>query len=123
MMFLDTVSPEEVHYGDCTGADYEMFSMCKAFGIYMVCHPPDNPRLRMFTNPDTGLLLAPRPYLIRNMDIVDATDYLVACPREPVEQPRGGTWMTVRYARGLGRTVVLILPDGEVDIRRTGVVS
>jgi hypothetical protein len=52
------------------------------------------------------------------MDIVVESDYLVACPLQDMEQPRGGTWSTVRYARALGRTVAVISPDGRVDFQR-----
>jgi hypothetical protein len=119
MGFLVYVNPVEVHYGDCTGADYEMFLMSQALGIHTVCHPPDKHGYRMWTAGDE--IRPVKPYLIRNMDIVDESDYLVACPCGEVEQPAGGTWYTVRYARSTGRTVVVVYPGGRVDIQRPSV--
>jgi hypothetical protein len=114
MQFLETVKPRQVHYGDCTGADYEMFLLCKALGIWTISHPPDNDKYRMYS--DGSEIRKPLPYLARNMRIVEESDYLVACPRENKEISRSGTWMTIRYAKTIGRTIALIHPDGKVDI-------
>lgn len=116
VLFLEDIKPLVVHFGDCEGADYEMFLLCKAFRIWTVAHPPDNPLHRMFTKADE--IRDVKPYLVRNMDIVDSSEYLVACPGEDSEVLRSGTWMTVRYARKIGRAVVLIHPDGDVDVTR-----
>lgn len=116
MSFLVDVKPSVVHYGDCTGADYEMFLLCKTLGVWKVCHPPERDTFRMWTAGDE--VRPVKPYLERNRDIVDESDYLVACPLEECEQPSGGTWYTVRYARSTGRTVVLVYPGGRVDIQR-----
>jgi hypothetical protein len=56
----------------------------------------------------------PQPALVRNRCIVDAVDVLIAAPAEAVEQVRGGTWSTVRYARKQGKHIYLVLPDGGV---------
>jgi hypothetical protein len=116
MEFLTQVSPREAHYGDCTGADYELFQLAKTLRIKTICHPPDTPAYRMFTVGDE--IRETGPYLVRNMQIVNESDYLVACPREEQEVARSGTWMTVRYARNMGRTVVLLYPGGGIDIQR-----
>jgi len=48
-------------------------------------------------------------------DFVNECDVLIAAPGEFVERKRGsGTWGTVRYARKLGRPLVIIWPDGVV---------
>ena len=57
---------------------------------------------------------APKGYLDRNHDIVDAADVLIAAPSGTTEKRRSGTWATVRYARKLGRTICVVLPDGVV---------
>jgi predicted Rossmann fold nucleotide-binding protein DprA/Smf involved in DNA uptake len=56
----------------------------------------------------------PRSYLSRNRDIVRDTEMLVATPGEEAEHLRSGTWSTVRFARKLGRSVWVILPNGTV---------
>lgn len=57
----------------------------------------------------------PQPPLIRNRCIVDECNTLLACPKGP-EERRSGTWATVRYARKLGRPVVIFQPDGTVAL-------
>lgn len=119
MTFLSTAKPLEVHYGDCTGADYELFLLAKSLGIRTVTHPPDNPAYRMFTNGDE--IRGELSYLDRNIRIVEESDYIVACPREEHEIARSGTWMTIRYAQKVGRTRVILYPCGRVDIYRAAI--
>ena len=97
-----------------------MFMLCKAYNIPVVCHPPENEKFRAFTHADADEVRVMKPYLTRNMDIVVESDFLVAVPLEDKESPRSGTWATVRYARGLRKTVVLVFPDGRVDISKNG---
>lgn len=101
---------DEVHHGDCVGADTDMHRIARANGQRVVGHPPTNPRLRAWNECDD--LLPEADYHVRNRAIVDACDVLVATPAEYDEQPRGGTWGTVRYARSVGREHVVVLPDG-----------
>ena len=54
--------------------------------------------------------MTPRDYLDRNKDIVNNCDLLIAAPKENTEVLRSGTWSTVRYAKQLGVTVVIIEP-------------
>jgi len=54
--------------------------------------------------------------LERNRAIVDETDILLAAPLESEEQLRSGTWATVRYARKQHKTVLVIFPNGIVQI-------
>lgn len=55
-----------------------------------------------------------KPPLERNRDIVDSCDVLLACPKTMDEEQRSGTWATIRYARKVGRPVVIFWPDGKV---------
>jgi hypothetical protein len=55
-----------------------------------------------------------KPYVDRNKDIVLDTIALIAAPAEPIEQPGGGTWSTIRFGLKQGRTVIIILPDGKI---------
>jgi hypothetical protein len=59
----------------------------------------------------------PRPYIARNHDIVNHTNYLIACPDTMKEVQRSGTWATVRYAGKHDRVVYLVYPDGRLDRR------
>lgn len=100
-------------HGGCVGADAEAheeaLDHCFAIEIY----PSDIPS--MYAKElayDAMVVHEPRPPLVRNRLIVERCTYLIACPGEPVEQLRSGTWATVRYARAAGKRVWLGLPDG-----------
>lgn len=108
---LSALSPTEFHHGDCLGADAQAHDIAKTLGIRTIIHPPQNPVYRTYCVPsDPSDVWPPREYLARNRDIVDQSDLLVACPGEATEQLRSGTWATVRYAKKLGKRVVLVLP-------------
>lgn len=106
----------ELHHGDCVGADQDVHGIAQELAeldgliVRIVVHPPRNPRLRAYLDGDEHRDAL--PYLERNRALVDECDCLLACPFEDREQPRGGTWSTVRYARRkLGcRHVAVIKP-------------
>jgi hypothetical protein len=112
----------ELHHGDCIGADAEahciMVGMAERIGArFPVLHPPDNPVKRAYSAPFSEVR-PPKPYLIRNHDIVDETRGLIAVPSTDEEQLRSGTWATVRYARTLGRPIWIIVPNGRIGMER-----
>jgi len=51
-----------------------------------------------------------KPYPVRNRDIVDESDMMVACPGGP-EELRSGTWSTIRYAHKQGKEVLILMPE------------
>jgi hypothetical protein len=104
---------EEFHHGDCVGADEAAHDLALKMNVPVVIHPPTNSKYRAFTTGWQKLML-PAPYLVRNREIVRETDLLVAFPKSGEEEIRSGTWATVRYARELGKNVVIIFPDGRV---------
>lgn len=102
----------EFHHGDCVGADEDAHTRLH-YGIYTIGHPPVNEARRAFTDCDEWR--EPKEYLARNWDIASETGMLIACPASALEQPRSGTWTTIRYARTLGKPVVIINPDGTIS--------
>jgi hypothetical protein len=52
----------------------------------------------------------------RNRKIVDVVEVLLAVPFEDAEVLRSGTWATVRYARRVRRTTVIIRPSGVIVV-------
>jgi hypothetical protein len=102
--FIVQRKPSEFHFGDCIGADEQMFTLIlriqqmKPWECRIVMHPPDIDTKRANCNP-VDETWAPRPYLVRNQDIVNCSDELIATPKELNEQLRSGTWSTVRRAR------------------------
>jgi len=111
------IHPQNVHHGDCIGSD-EWFhqamkhSSRKRVPIVHV-HPPDNPRYRAFR--DTDVSYEPKPYMMRNQDIVDAVSILIATP-DGLEEMRSGTWATIRRARKKGIPIYIIYPNGSIKV-------
>lgn len=113
---------DEFHHGDCIGADEEAHDLVRELfcgdalvpngNVEIIIHPPIVYSKRACCDGDD--ILEPKPYLERNHGIVDATEMLIACPKEYEEQLRSGTWATVRYARKRGKWIVVVFPDGTV---------
>lgn len=92
------------HHGDCIGADEYAAKTARRLKYKIVGHPPTNATKRAYVISD--LWLEPKPYLVRNKSIVNASRILVAMPRiVGHEELRSGTWATIRYARMAGREV------------------
>lgn len=79
---------DELHHGDCRGVDAELAEIARVEGYRLVCHPPSNDRLRAFVVSEE--MRAAKEYLVRNRDIVDEADMMLACPDGP-RKPRSGT--------------------------------
>ena len=106
----------ELRHGDCIGGDAQADAVAQALGIRRVGHPPIKDAMRAFCMTEES-----RPaeeYHARNRAIVLATCPLVALPSTFKEQKYGGTWGTVRFARGLRRPVLIVPPDGRVVAER-----
>jgi len=108
--FVTLNSVVELHHGDCVGADADAHNIAVACGVKIVIHPPVDSKLRAFCS--EAIELPVKPYLARNKDIVNAGELLVAFPNSRTETLRSGTWSTVRYARKIGKQVVIFYPDG-----------
>lgn len=107
------------HHGDCIGADADFHALCRDAGVAkIVAHPghpdgrPTDTSQRAFTDADE--VREPKPFLVRNGDIVDESSEMIATPAEFTETQRGGTWSTIRRARRGGRPLTIVFPDGEV---------
>lgn len=119
--WMKRVRPTEFHWGVCIGADSDAFEIASSAPDLSfnpprtVAHPPETTRLAA----QADLMFADevRPcadYLTRNRNIVDACEVLLACPKGNGEERRSGTWATIRYARKVGRPVVIVWPNGEL---------
>ena len=118
MKQLKEHEPEEVHHGDCVGADEQFHRMCQLRRLCIVIHPPDNESLR--ANCIGGVVLVPKPYLDRNEDIVNVSDILFAAPKGSEQFQGSGTWQTIRRAKRWNRNVIIIHPEGGCEWRRGG---
>ena len=111
-MFLDVLElfddVKEFHHGDCIGVDAEAATLVTQYfpNCTTISHPPIKDKFRAFHK--SKYVRNPKDYLDRNKDIVECCDVLIAIPAESTEQLRSGTWSTVRYARKLGKPVMII---------------
>ncbi len=107
-----------LHQGCCVGADAQAVAIARRlFGgdVMIVGHPGNwGPLVDKDAVATSHPIRPERPPLDRNRTIVDECEVLVACPAGP-EVTRSGTWSTIRYARRIGKPVVIIYPDGTVD--------
>lgn len=115
-MLEDETDEIEAHHGDCIGADEQFHRLLELMFPYIkiIIHPPDNPKKRAFCVGD--LTLPMKPYLDRNHDIVDSSDYLIATPKENEEVLRSGTWATIRYASKKDVTTFIIYRENGNDL-------
>lgn len=119
---LETRRPSAVIHGACIGADDEFDEIAYELGIPRIIFPSNHPTksaldkcIERCGERERGKLIVasePMPPLKRNPLIVRAGDQLIACPSQPNEVIRSGTWTTVRLGRKiLGRkNVEIILP-------------
>lgn len=102
----------QFHHGCCTGADEDAHHIARDLGAFIVGHP--GPYSEYSSKVKCGANFASEPYFKRNRIIVQDCDVLIATPRLMVEEPKGGTWYTIRYARKVGKYVYVVWPDGSV---------
>lgn len=106
---LDGAYPwDEFHHGDCIGVDNDAAILAKKLGYTTVAHPPINPSFRAFNKSD--IIMPELDYFERNRNIVDTCNFLIVVPREMMEQPKGGTWYTYRYAIKVGKPFEILWP-------------
>lgn len=108
----------EYHHGDCVGVDKqfhefitEKIRKCEyKDSIDVVIHPPLDKKYRAFCKECTTIY-EEKPYLERNKDLVDACSLLIAIPDKDgiINKVRSGTWSTIRYAKKMGKDIVIII--------------
>lgn len=107
-------APKEVHHGSCIGADTHFQSIVEENReIEVHIHPGTTGKKRSWI--DADVIHDIRPYPLRNRDIVDAVEVLIATPSGE-EVVRSGTWSTVRRAREKGIPIYIVRPDGLVEV-------
>lgn len=118
---LRDLAPSRLAHGCAQGADEMAWRIARAMGVPVDHYPgvgAGGSRVwRGACDVQPGdLAHAEAPMLRRNRAIVDTGDVLVACPREERgEALRSGTWSCVRYARRVGRDIVIVRPSGAVE--------
>jgi len=106
---------QEFHHGICDGSDEQAHHIIEKNKqkIKIVGHPPKFKG--SLSSVSCNILMKPDSYLIRNHNIVNATDILIATP-DTKEKTRSGTWSTIRYARKKHKRIYIIHKNGRVTI-------
>jgi hypothetical protein len=112
--------PCNFFHGQCIGADCEAAELASELGYSITAHPgylPKNPQWKGSRGnfSKNTIILPEKPFLIRDHDIVDASDVLIATPAQKDETIRSGTWTTIRYGAKT-KFVIIIFPDGSINI-------
>lgn len=113
--FVPFAGPHEFHDGDCIGADSQAHETVRDLqaqdvDVTLHGHPCDLENYRAGNEYD--VLYEIKPPIDRNHDMVDATDLVIATPKDYKEVLRSGTWSTIRYARLMKKHLIIIWPDG-----------
>lgn len=121
MNVLQAVKPSKVFHGDCKGSDQQFDTMCYQDGIWREAYPGMDAKGRTPTRAfcDADVVHEVKPYHERDRLIVQrGTDLLLATPLGSERRyPHSGTWYTVRYAARIGRTIYVVMPNGELDLK------
>lgn len=99
-----------VSHGDCVGSDTDFHKLCVEYkklnkdkSVTIHIYPPTNPSMRGFNTDGEPIIMPERPYLERNLLIVNNSSMLIACPVDKNrEELRSGTWSTIRQAKKRG---------------------
>ena len=107
----------EFHHGMCRGSDKQAHDHITEVkndkNIRIVGHPP---RFKgSLARCKCDILRKADEYLVRNRNIIDQTDILIATP-DTKEKVMSGTWSTIRYARKQKRKIYIIHKNGRVSI-------
>jgi len=123
---------KELHDGDCVGVDAQLYHLAKSFGVKTVLHPPTNPANRAFSGLLDCVIVDPettwmpeRAYFVRDRHIVDASELMVACPKQYMELGKmpGGTWYTINYTRRVKKPLAIVWPNGLIAYERWDTVK
>lgn len=114
--FIRHHKPEKQIDGCCVGVDSEAFEIAMKEGIFTIGKPgysARNPKdLTLRDNEPRDEMHEPKPHFVRNRDIVNECDYLIAMPY--ILGARGGTNYTINYARKVGKKMLIILRGGHM---------
>lgn len=111
LMLRDRYETVEFYHGDCIGADAEAHDIAALLlGVENIYILPSNVKGKRAYCKSPHIMPEDNP-LDRNETIVHVTDVLIACPKEPREVMRSGTWATVRRAQRYKKYFRVIPPQ------------
>jgi len=98
----------EWHHGCCIGADVEFDNIVRNYERYGHLHPSNNTKTFVDCFENGDILYPEKPPLVRDRDIVNAVEILIAAPYQEKEIIHSGTWTTVRYAKQKGIEIIIL---------------
>lgn len=109
----------EWRHGDCIGADAQFHDiLLKVLGPHVLdriwIHPSTRVDKRAYKQ--SPHIFRPKDPILRNHDMVNVTQGLIATPKLAFEIVRSGTWTTIRYARKFRRPIFIVYPNGSLKI-------
>jgi hypothetical protein len=107
-----------LHDGDAVGVDYSAYHLARAFGIHVILHPPTDYKWRAFCGDARDTFREEKPFKVRDRDMVDESEFLIAVPNTIGDHPTGGTGYTVEYVRSVNKPLVFIWPNGHASYER-----
>ena len=123
-VYASMVPWTEFRHGCCPGADEQavvlVYDMQTEAEVPCVIHAHPSTLVGMLSKKAellSGIIHPKKPPLIRNHDIVNEVDEMIACPKGP-EELWSGTWACVRYARKQRKPITIIWPNGNVTEER-----
>lgn len=117
---IDKLGITEFRHGMCIGSDEEAHNLVALRPVLIIGHPPEDQKQMAKVKCDRYEV--PKAYLVRDHDIVDNVEVMVATPQQNEEILRSGTWATIRYAKkvikkdkGNCKRLYVLLPNGKIE--------
>jgi len=103
-------SIREVHHGGAKGGDAEFHFLVRRLrpDLKIIIHPATDGGQDVLIDAAGSIYLNPKRSQLRNRDIVQSSEVLIAAPASDIEPIRSGTWATVRYARKTGKCAIIL---------------
>lgn len=121
---MESHKPKTVVHGACVGADTDFVEIARKYQCVVVARPGHG------RNGDTAFQSAraielsdvvhePQQFPARNRAIVKEATMIIACPPSKPLLDRGGTVMTINFARKAKKSISIVYPDGSLEISAT----
>jgi len=115
--YIKRERPTILDHGGCIGGDAQAHAITR-YVLRLAClvnvWPTDGEWCARIPESEGVVVHDPMPPLDRNRVIVNRVDVMFIAPLTAFEQIRSGTWATYRYARTVGRQVIVCTPEGEL---------
>lgn len=104
--------PLMFRHGGAFGSDFEAHAIWSMVCKHTIAEvwPADPKRAELFQGQLNTRVQPIMPPLVRNIEIVTRSTFLLAIPHTEVEEQRSGTWQTIREALKINRPILIIWP-------------